>query len=59
MIFSLNKKIHQLHIKQYFITKNSFVAAVTFKISVLQIPTNHKTNCPCKIPGYNCDGVHF
>ena len=28
-IFSSNKKIHELHIKVYFITKNSFVAEVT------------------------------
>ena len=30
-IFSSNKKIHQLHFKGYFMTKNSFVAEVTFK----------------------------
>ena len=32
MIFSSNKKIHELYIKGYFITKNSFVAEVTFNI---------------------------
>ena len=30
-IFSPNKKIHQLHIKGYFIAKYNFVAEVNFK----------------------------
>ena len=29
-IFSLNKKIRQLHIKSYFMTKKNFLAEVTF-----------------------------
>ena len=38
MIFLSNKKIHKLYIKGYFITKNSFVAEVTFNsfIDILQ-----------------------
>ena len=32
MIFSSNKKIHYLHIKGHFVTKNSFVVEVTFKV---------------------------
>ena len=35
IIFSSNKKIHQLHIKCYFMTKNSFVAEVTFNESFI------------------------
>ena len=31
IIFSSNKKIHELHIKGYFMKKNNFVAEVTFK----------------------------
>ena len=31
IIFSSDKRIHQLHIKGYFMTKNSFVVEVTFK----------------------------
>ena len=34
--FSSNKKNHQLHIKVYFIAKNSFVAEVTFKLKISQ-----------------------
>ena len=30
--FSSNKKIQKLHLKGYFIAKNSFVAEVTFKV---------------------------
>ena len=30
IIFSSNKKIHQLHSKGYFIAKNRFVTEVTF-----------------------------
>ena len=32
LFFSSNKKIHYLHIKLYFMTKNSFVVEVTFKL---------------------------
>ena len=31
IIFSSNKKNHELNIKSYFMAKNSFVAEVTFK----------------------------
>ena len=31
--FSSNEKIHELHIKGYFMAKNTFVEEVTFKIS--------------------------
>ena len=31
LFFFSNKKIHELHTKGYFITKNSFVVEVTFK----------------------------
>ena len=31
IVFSPNKKIHQLHILGYFIVKNTFAAEVTFK----------------------------
>ena len=34
-IFSSNQKIHLLHMKCYFMTKNSFVAEVTFKCLTL------------------------
>ena len=38
IIFSSKKKNHQLHIKRYFMTKNSFVAEVTFKgLSIINL----------------------
>ena len=43
MIFSSNKKNHQLHIKRQFVTKNSFVAEVTFKVN------NRNTRSVCEI----------
>ena len=30
--FSSNKKVHSLHVKDYFMAKNTFVAEVTFNI---------------------------
>ena len=30
--FSSNKKIHELHIKGYFMARNAFVAEVTFNV---------------------------
>ena len=35
IIFSSNKKIHQLQIKHYFMTENNFVAEVTFKDAII------------------------
>ena len=38
MTFSSNKKNHELHIKRYFMTKNSFAAEVTVKYALLLPP---------------------
>ena len=46
MIFSSNKKIHWLHIKCYFVTRNSFVAEVTFKLK--KTFQNKKITCLIK-----------
>ena len=42
-IFSSNLQIHKLHIKSYLMTKNSFLAEVTFKL-------------PRKFLGFSCKG---
>ena len=36
IFFSSNKKIHYLHIKGYFMTKNTLLAEVTFKLDSLK-----------------------
>ena len=44
MIFSSNKKIHQLHINSYFIVKNSFVVEVTFKLGMYFVEVRHQNS---------------
>ena len=47
IIFSSNKKSHQVHIKGYFMTKNSFAAEVTFKIPSWEAINNSCTAVLC------------